>query len=84
MPVSEHVVCAVDGGGTITLAIVMDRDGIEYGRASTGPSNYVAGEAERVVSNVTAAVEHAVRIAGRSLPIDTLSLIPISEPTRPY
>ncbi len=72
MPVSEHVVCAVDGGGTKTLAIVMDRDGIELGRASTGPSNFVAGETERVVTNVTAAVEQAVRIAGRSLPIDTL------------
>ena len=52
MPVSEHVVCAVDGGGTKTLAIVMDRDGIELGRASTGPSNYVAGEAERVAHRI--------------------------------
>ncbi len=72
MPVSERVVCAVDGGGTKTLAIVTDWEGIELGRASTGPSNYVAGEAERVVTNVTAAVEQAASIAGLSLPIDSL------------
>lgn len=64
MPVTEPVVCAVDGGGTKTLAIVLDRNGIELGRATAGPSNYVAGEAERVIVNVSAAVEAALESAG--------------------
>lgn len=64
MPVTEPVVCAVDGGGTKTLAIVLDRDGTELGRATAGPSNYVAGEAERVIVNVSAAVEAALESAG--------------------
>lgn len=72
MPVTRPVVCAVDGGGTKTLAIVMSGDGAELGRAVTGPSSYIAGEADRVVANVTAAVEQAVRMTGARLPIDAL------------
>lgn len=61
---TEPVVCAVDGGGTKTLAIVLNRDGVELGRAVTGPSNYVAGEDDRVVTNITGAVERAIESAG--------------------
>jgi len=70
--VRERLVCAVDGGEARTLAIVMDRAGDELGRATCGPSNYVAGEADRIVANVTAAVEQAVQMSGASLPIDAL------------
>jgi N-acetylglucosamine kinase-like BadF-type ATPase len=72
MPVSERIVCAVDGGGSKTLAVLMDRNGVELGRAATGPSNYVAGEADRVAANVTAAVEQAVHAWGVSFTVDSL------------
>ncbi len=64
MSITAPVVCAVDGGGTKTLAIVLDRNGVERGRATAGPSNFVAGEAERVVANVTFAIEAALESAG--------------------
>lgn len=72
MPVNRPAVCAVDGGGTKTLAIVLDQDGIERGRAVTGPSNYAAGETERVVTNITAAVEAALTAAGTALSLTAL------------
>lgn len=72
MPLAIRLVCAVDGGGTKTLAIVMDRAGLERGRAVSGPSNYVADEIDRVVTNVTAAVEQAVQASGATLPIEAL------------
>jgi len=72
MSVTGPAVCAVDGGGTKTLAIVLDRDGVELGRAVTGPSNYVSGGTERVVTNVTAAVAAALEAAGVSRPLDLL------------
>jgi glucosamine kinase len=72
MPVTGPAVCAVDGGGTKTLAIVLDRNGVELGRAVTGPSNYASGEAERVVTNVTAAVEAAIESADISRPLAAL------------
>ena len=72
MPVAQRAVCAVDGGGTKTLAIVMDQDGNELGRATSGPSNAVAGEADRVVTNITVAVEAAVESSGATLPIEAL------------
>lgn len=72
MPVTGPAVCAVDGGGTKTLAIVLDRQGAELGRAVTGPSNYLSGEAERVVTNIAAAVETASKAAGVFQPFDSL------------
>lgn len=72
MPVSGRIVCAVDGGGSKTLAVVLGPDGAELGRSATGPSNYLAGEADRVVANVTSAVEQAVKAAGAALPVDRL------------
>ncbi len=72
MPVKPAGMCAVDGGGTKTLAIVLDQDGIERGRAVTGPSNYAAGETERVVTNITAAVEAALTAAGTALSLTAL------------
>lgn len=72
MPMTSPVVCAVDGGGTKTLAIVMDRYGVEVGRAVAGPSNFLTGETDRVMTNITAAVETAAASAGSSLPLDAL------------
>lgn len=72
MSVNQRVVCAVDGGGTKTLAVLTDGNGVEIGRAVTGPSNYVAGESDRVVTNISAAVEQAVHRSDTTLPIDAL------------
>jgi N-acetylglucosamine kinase-like BadF-type ATPase len=72
MSLTDRVVCAVDGGGTKTLAIVMNLNGAELARAVTGPSNYVAGEADRVVENVSAAVSTSAREAGVELPVAAL------------
>lgn len=72
MPVKKRVVCAVDGGGSKTLAVVCTMRGKESARAVTGPSNYVAGEADRVVENVTAAVKQVVRATWATLPIEAL------------
>lgn len=72
MSVKQRCVCAVDGGGTKTLAVVMTMQGEEIARAVTGPSNYLAGEADRVVANITAAVSQAVLDARATLPVDAL------------
>lgn len=72
MSVTGPAVCAVDGGGTKTLAIVLDRQGAELGRAVTGPSNYISGEAERVVTAITTAVEAACASGGVSQPLESL------------
>jgi glucosamine kinase len=72
MPLGEPVVCAVDGGGSKTLAIVANLDGEELARAVAGPSNYISGEADRVVENVAAAVSDAARTAGVELPVASL------------
>jgi N-acetylglucosamine kinase-like BadF-type ATPase len=72
MPVAGPIACVVDGGGTKTLAVVVDRTGQEVGRAVSGPSNYVAGEADRVVANITVAVEQALLQADAPESLDAL------------
>lgn len=59
----------VDGGGTKTLAIVVDGHGNERGRAVTGSANYSAIGFERAVAHVTAAATEAARAAGTTLPV---------------
>jgi N-acetylglucosamine kinase-like BadF-type ATPase len=70
--ITGALVCAVDGGGTKTLAIILDRNGKEVGRAVTGPSNYIAGEAERVVANIAGAVDAAIESTSPSQSLDAL------------
>ena len=72
MSIDERIVCAVDGGGTKTLAIVTDAHGQELARATAGPSNYLPGETERVIANITAAVTAATTSAETTLPLDAL------------
>ncbi|MCO5222580.1 MAG: hypothetical protein M9947_13520 [Thermomicrobiales bacterium] len=72
MAVNQPVVCAVDAGGTKTLAIVLDANGVELARATTGPGNYVVHEVDRVIANVIGAIEQAVTAAGAEFPIATV------------
>ncbi len=68
----DRVVCAVDGGATKTRAIVLDWVGVELVVPLSGRRTTSRGRAERVVTNVTVAVEQAIGAAGARLPIDSL------------
>jgi glucosamine kinase len=59
----------IDGGGSKTLAVIVDEHGQERGRAQAGSSNYTAVGVEQAVANLRAAAEHAARAAGCSLPL---------------
>jgi N-acetylglucosamine kinase-like BadF-type ATPase len=50
----------VDGGGSKTLAVVVDAHGCECGRGHAGGSNFRAIGLERALTNVTTAVERAL------------------------
>jgi glucosamine kinase len=58
----------VDGGGTKTLAVIVDADGNERGRGSAGSGNQAAVGLERAVSNIRAAVGEAATQAGATGP----------------
>jgi N-acetylglucosamine kinase-like BadF-type ATPase len=62
----------VDGGGSKTLAVVVDRDGNERGRAAAGSSNFTAIGAEQAAASVTQAVTGAVSLAGGQFPVRSL------------
>src|SRR4029079_8807962 len=66
------VVVGGDGGGTKTLAVVVDRNGNEQGRASAGSSNYTVIGAEQAAAAVAQAVTEAVHRAGGQLPVRAL------------
>lgn len=59
----------VDGGGSKTLAVVVDEQGVERGRAVAGSSNYAAVGFEVAVGHIYEAAEGAVREAGVLLPV---------------
>jgi len=69
---ASDLVVGVDGGGTKTLAVVVDRHGNEQGRASAGSSNYTAIGAEQAATAVAQAVTDAVHLAGGRLPVRSL------------
>jgi glucosamine kinase len=68
----NDLVAGVDGGGSKTLAVVVDRAGRERGRATAGASNYTVVGAEHTVAEVTRAVTEATRRAGGALPLRAL------------
>jgi glucosamine kinase len=59
----------VDGGGSKTLAIVVDGQGNEQGRGQAGSSNPSAVGREQATRSICAAVEEAARAAGCALPL---------------
>ncbi|WP_376795251.1 BadF/BadG/BcrA/BcrD ATPase family protein [Thermogemmatispora sp.] len=65
----EDFYLGVDGGGSKTLAIVVDRYGHERGRALAGSANYASVGQEEAVRQVRLAAERALQAAGaRSQP----------------
>ncbi|MGH2495047.1 MAG: BadF/BadG/BcrA/BcrD ATPase family protein, partial [Ktedonobacteraceae bacterium] len=59
----------VDGGGSKTLAAVVDAQGNERGRGIAGSSNYTGVGVESAVQHLYSAVEEAARQAGCPLPL---------------
>lgn len=54
----------VDGGGSKTLAVVTDAQGIERGRGQADGSNYHAIGIEQTITHVDASIKQALRAAG--------------------
>jgi N-acetylglucosamine kinase-like BadF-type ATPase len=62
----------IDGGGTKTLAVVVDRDGNEIGRASAGGSNLSVIGVDRAAHEIEMALASALAGASGGLPIRAL------------
>jgi glucosamine kinase len=59
----------VDGGGSKTLALIVDEQGQECGRGVSGSSNHYAIGLSQALENLHAAVNLAVAMAGCALPV---------------
>ena len=59
----------VDGGGSKTLAVVVDGEGQERGRGTAGSSNYAAVGLDQAIGEIRAAITEAIRVAGSDGPI---------------
>ncbi|MDQ2717887.1 MAG: hypothetical protein M3Z08_23575, partial [Chloroflexota bacterium] len=66
--VSLHYL-GVDGGGTKTLAVVVDAQGQERGRGLAGSANYNAVGLDQAIQHIHVAVEQAAQAAGCHLPL---------------
>lgn len=54
----------IDGGGTKTLAVLVDESGTERGRGLAGSGNYATIGQEETIANIGTAVKHALGAAG--------------------
>jgi len=79
---SRSYAVGVDGGGSKTLAVVVDAQGNERGRGIAGSANYAAVGIEQAVRQIRSAVGEAVRTANCSLPLSAawLGLAGIDRP----
>lgn len=59
----------VDGGGSKTLAIIVDAQGKQRGQGLSGSSNYAAVGLSQAVTHIRSAVEEAAGEAGCTLPL---------------
>ncbi len=66
---SELYYLGVDGGGSKTLAIVVNAQGHECGRGRAGSANYAAVGLERAIHNIHDAVMQATSEVSCSLPL---------------
>ncbi len=66
---SDAYFLGVDGGGSKTLAVIVDAQGQERGRGSAGSSNYSAVSLEHALSQLKLAVEQAAQQARCTLPL---------------
>ncbi|GCE19272.1 BadF/BadG/BcrA/BcrD ATPase family protein [Dictyobacter kobayashii] len=88
---AESYYLGVDGGGSKTLAVLVNAQGEEVGRGLAGSSNYTGVGLESAVSNIYAAVQQArnvldphspiakawLGISGLDRPADHAALIPL-------
>src|SRR5579872_6349142 len=61
----------VDGGGSKTLAVVVDGEGKERGRGVAGSSNHTGVGVEQAVQHIYRAIEMAAQQANCSLPLQS-------------
>lgn len=68
---SDATACAIgiDGGGTKTLAVVVNAQGQERGRGLAASANHNTVGLEQAISNIRHAAEQAAQAAGCSLPL---------------
>lgn len=59
----------IDGGGSKTLAVLVDANGQEIGRGLTGSSNYATLGLEQALASIHSAVEQAIQAAHCYLPV---------------
>ncbi|MGH2507553.1 MAG: BadF/BadG/BcrA/BcrD ATPase family protein, partial [Ktedonobacteraceae bacterium] len=73
----------VDGGGSKTLAVIVNEQGNEVGRGLAGSANYQVIGLETAVKQIHTAVEQAAQAAHCQLPLRTawLGLAGIDRPT---
>ncbi|MBO0782453.1 MAG: hypothetical protein J2P37_26870 [Ktedonobacteraceae bacterium] len=58
----------IDGGGSKTLAVIVNTQGHELGRGQAGSSNYTAVGLQSALNSIHTAVQEATQAAGCSLP----------------
>ncbi|MBA2755691.1 MAG: hypothetical protein H0U40_14725 [Chloroflexia bacterium] len=63
----------IDGGGTKTTVVLVDAEGSERGRATSGGSNYAAVGQETALANIRTAVREALAASG-AVPVDASDL----------
>ncbi|HZO71956.1 MAG TPA: BadF/BadG/BcrA/BcrD ATPase family protein [Ktedonobacteraceae bacterium] len=68
-PTASSYFLGVDGGGSKTLAIIVDAQGNQRGQGLSGSSNYAAVGLSQAVAHIGSAVEEAAREAGCTLPL---------------
>ena len=68
-PTSPFYTLGVDGGGSKTLAIVVDAQGNQRGQGLSGSSNYAAVGMSQAVAHIRSAVEEATSEAGCAMPL---------------
>lgn len=66
---SDAYFVGIDGGGSKTLAVIVDARGRERGRGLAGSGNHAVVGLEQAVSQLRAAVEEAAQVAGCLLPL---------------
>jgi N-acetylglucosamine kinase-like BadF-type ATPase len=66
---AEPFFLGIDGGGSKTLAVIVDARGQERGRALAGSSNHAAVGVEAALAELRAAAEQATLAAGCRLPV---------------
>lgn len=93
----RRLFAGIDGGGTKTLAVVVDETGTERGRGLAGSANYGVVGLETAIANIRSAVEEAlanaeatgqltaawIGLAGVDRPADQARLLPLLQTIAP-